>query len=229
MKDEWPLPYYACKCPACGWKGERTKASARLRCPVCDHYPVKMNARPLKQYQTPPSQTPWIKPRKGVTITEGPFAGWTSYRYNSPKLDGGRTYLNLYDPKTKKRRQIAPLRHAACIRFGRDLPKSLAVLPRDGDRDNAVPENTLVVPNSKMTRVLEKLRPKHTKECDWCGTFFQTADQRRGFCSPECRKEIKNATQKERYRGHMRDKRRQQAVGQGRAPVHGEGTDHRGL
>ena len=235
MKDEWALPYYSCKCHACGWKGKRIKANARLPCPVCQHYPVKMDSRQLMHYRAPPSQTPWVNApkgtnlRKGVTLTEGPYAGWTSYRYSSAKLDGGRTYLNLYDPKTKKRRQIAPLRYAACIRFGRVLPEHLAVLPRDGNRENDVPENTLVIPNSKMTRVLEMLRPKHVKECDWCGTSFQTADRRRGFCSPECRKEIKNAAQKERYHEHMRNRRRQQALDQGRQAVHGKRPDHCGL
>lgn len=221
MSRQWQ-PKHACRCPECGWKSERTKAMAHKPCPACGHYPVRMDARPLKERKDDPPPPKKVRARAGRIEAQGPFAGWWIYPYANAKRDGGRLYFNLFNPVTRQRKQMTPMRYAACIRFGRELASSYVVMPRDGDRTNARPENTLIVPASKIARVNAILAPRPIRECVWCEKAFRPINPRRETCSEFCRKAVRAAAEGDR-RYERKQQGRQPSLEQGHPALCAEG------
>lgn len=200
---------YSCRCRSCGWLGERPKAGMRKPCPECGSYPLKTDARPLKP-AVPFSNDITL----GVRIESmHPFLGTRIYTSTNRSRDDQIT-VSIINPRTRKSRRMTVLRLAACIRFGRDLPATYGVFPRDGNRNNCDPANTFVFPHRRVHEAFDRLKLGFDRECAICGETFKARKKSGEICSPECRKVLKRESERDRRLENKKREARERAAAQ---------------
>ena len=164
-------------------------------CPKCGSYPVKTDARPLKP--SVPFSTA-IKVGDRIEALP-PFEGRRLYTSSNYKRDDQIT-ISAVDPRSRHTLRMTALRFAACVRFGRILPSTTGVFPRDGNRNNFDPANTFIFPMKNLHAVRAKLGLGFKRECDWCGEEFIAPKPNGVLCSTDCRKQMNAEIEKDKRR-----------------------------